>query len=319
MSVVCWGRPSALALNDCEVRPLTLHDFNMPSLQATAFIYLQRLQCIIGKIAHLHMRQAVPPAEDILAITEALGNWVHTLPKELQLYNPDGSRQPFCRPALELMIVYFAHVVLLQMLDVTTSQKRVSIPSLAASLCIVRLYEEIECREHTAHLLPVHGLTCMIAAVPLIYYRPQGRERESQRVTEISIICSILTRLRDKYGGSDLVLSKIQRLQRMVDNDKERRFQQGPWYGNTDMMEEPSQDALDRIHELLPFPTSFCSGMELLKRRNNTDNNNVVPSEFMCLDDTFADMSSDFVFPLMDTLGMDLTTFDSLPDANPVD
>ncbi|KAL0935783.1 uncharacterized protein CTRU02_210374 [Colletotrichum truncatum] len=317
MSTVCWGRPSALPLSECNVQPINLNDFEMPNLQATVFVYMQRLESITRNLAQLHMRQAVAPAEDISVISEALAGWVQTLPKELQLYDPTGSRQPFYRPALELMIMYFSLVVLLQMLNPVTSQRRISIPSLATSSCMVRLYEEIECREHTAYLLPIHGMMCMIAAVPLIYYRPQNRELESQRVAEIAIICSILTRLRDRYGGSDLVLNKIQRLQRLVNNEKES--EQGPWCGNGDTMEEPSRDALDRVYELLPFPASFCSGMELLKCQKNNSNNQLGPGEFICMDDDFADMSSEFVFPLMDTLGMDLSAFDSMPDSSQID
>jgi hypothetical protein len=130
--------------------------------------------------------------------------------------------------------------------------------SIIASSCIVGIYEEIYHREQTNFLLPIHGFFCMAAAVPLIYYRPKSPHRNSLREKQIKILRLIMERMRPRYGGADMVLRRIDKLNKAAGD-----------ITSHDVMEPslhlgPSPD-FDRAAELFPFPVSICDDMDLLE------------------------------------------------------
>ena len=158
--------------------------------------------------------------------------------------------------------MYFVAIIMLQLLqDRTNQQTHTSVHSLVASSCITRLYEEIHLREETAYLLPIHGLYCMIASLPQIHYRPRWTEQAAMHREELDILCSIMTSMRVKYGGSDMVLRKIERMRNENATTTDRCLVDG----------SSTQHDVSDSQALFPFPTSICSHMDLIQQPGNLE------------------------------------------------
>lgn len=235
-------------------------------MHATSFIQFTKLCTIIGEISELHLRRQPIDAGESSQLTQKLCKWVQEVPAELHLYDAGtGSRNKFSRAASELFIRYFAAIILLQRLQGELyPQRHTSIHCLIASSCMIRLYEEIVFREETCFLLPINGFLCMVASLPQIYYKPRSAEREAARKCEIDILCSVMKHMRGKYGGSEMVLRRILKLQRNVDASMEGRTL-GP--GAPGTPSSPISDgSCGRLDELFPFPADMCSHMDLIQR-----------------------------------------------------
>lgn len=245
------------------------------------------LSRILGDIAELHLeRQTVPPQE-ALRLTQALCNWVKELPDELQLYNADGSRKAFSRPVCELFIKYFAAIILLHLLQSEISRQRCpSSRSLIAASCMSRLYEEIHYREQACCLLPINGFFCMVASLPQLYYQPQSTKKKSIRKEEIEILCSIMKSMQPKYGGSEMVLTKIQRLEKEVQASVERYLQETGASGlpGDGILHTPHQ----HLEELFPFPSAMCTHMDLIGEFEEFERE--TPDEYTAIDEEWASL-----------------------------
>ncbi|KAJ0414924.1 fungal-specific transcription factor domain-containing protein [Aspergillus carlsbadensis] len=216
--VACWGRPPLLRSVYVDANLPCLSDFDEPGVQARVFIYETRLCDIMGHIAELHLEKQDISIEVLTGIQGALEIWIRELPAELRLYSSSGTRQRFSHPVSDLHIQYFACIILLELLQgEVTAQHNTSLVSLISSSCMARLFEEILLREHTRFLLPLTGFVSMAAALPQIYYRPEDREGATARHEAIEILCSVMEHMRGKYGGADMVLSKIRTLQSAVE------------------------------------------------------------------------------------------------------
>lgn len=238
-------------------------DFEKPNVQIKPFIYATMLSRILGDIAELHLEKQPVPPHKALRFTQALCKWVKELPDDIQLYNADGSRKAFNRPICELFIKYFAAIILLHLLQGEINRQRCpSSRSLIAASCMSRLYEEIYYREQACCLLPINGFFCMLASLPLLYYQPQSKEKKFIRQEEIEIICSIMRSMQPKYGGSEMVLTKIQRLEKEVHASVQRYLQETGASGlpGDGILHTPHQ----YLEELFPFPSTICTHMDLI-------------------------------------------------------
>lgn len=214
----------------------------------------------MGLVADLNNGRSNLTQEGTTALVGQLSDWLRNLPDELHLYDTSDMRRPFYRPVCDLHITYFATIILLQLLDRKRAGAPVSSSSLTAASCIARLYEEIHYREETAHLVSVHGFLCMVAAVPLIVFPPSSPERRLAQEEDLEIIRNVLVGMRARYGGSDLVLRKISKLQQDV--------RRGGREQGRDCHVASGEDALwatrsiqERSGELFAFPPSFCPRM----------------------------------------------------------
>ncbi|KAM0555899.1 hypothetical protein ACHAPJ_006301 [Fusarium lateritium] len=262
LATCCWGRPSALG--DWDVCSLTESDFTV--LGRTSLLFLQTLSLseTTGRIAEMTLNQSRKFSDLPTNLVEKLCSWARDIPQELKLYGPDETRQPFWRPAIELHIMYFVTLILLQLLDRVEYPWRIGPSSLAAASCIARLYEEIHYREETAHLLQIHGFFCMVAAVPLICYTHTSLELDAERNDSIDIICRVLSRMSCKYGGSEVVSRKVRRLrQEMKDNHHlvPADVQQSHVADQPMVMASSIEVRRDK---LFPFPRGFCGALETL-------------------------------------------------------
>lgn len=302
----CWGRPSLLRLTELDVRMIAIEDFEKDTLEARSFIQSTKLSIIIGVISELNLEKRLIQPEELTNLTARLCDWIYELPEELRLHDAAGNRRRYHRPTSEMFIEYFVAVILSQNLMREGDKRwRISVLSIIASSCIVTLYEEIYHREHAICLIPIHGFFCMAAALPLIHYRPTSARRESLRIKQIDMLRSILMTMRTRYGGSNMVLRKIDRLQRYVAasvRNGEGQAEAAAFYA---MAQQPPE----RAHGLFPFPRTICEDIDMLELTATSHGqfvaDNLVPLENE-LDTVFR---FDEPYPALDMLDMDFGAF----------
>jgi hypothetical protein len=284
-----------------------LDDFEMPNRQALVSLETTKLSKIMDVIAELNVLRRPIECDELENVMATLREWVSLVPDEIRLYTRNGDRRPFYRPCSELFISYFVTIILAQLLKHKERKgpSQTSVLSLVAASCIVSLYDEIHCREQTVYLLSMNGFFCMSAALPLIYYRPKLPRKDAARKQELGVLRAILTRMRDRYGGSDMVLGKINRLENDVDRlMKETR---GPYASiqETEQVREPR-------NELFPFPTTMCENMEMLELASTPHYhfmaNNIIPFGNEILAESIPFTDSYFMDDMLGSV--DLSSFD---------
>ncbi|KAL2696329.1 hypothetical protein AAEP93_002743 [Penicillium crustosum] len=261
LQMACWGRPPSFGSKYYDVKPLTMNDFDVQNIQSKAFLQTTKLCAIIGQIADLQLERRSVSQDEVLGFTQKLRRWLQDLPDDLHLYDFSAIKRPFCFATSELFIKYFGAIVMLQLLQGEVNEQRVtSVRSLVAASCMARLYEEINIRERSKSLLPIHGFFCMLASIPQIYYRPRCAEKERVRQEEIGILCSIMESIRGKYGGSEMVLHKIRGMENQVHSSMEQM--ETDTNGVSDSF--ITQHGSESLENLFPFPLEICSQMELI-------------------------------------------------------
>ncbi|KAJ5937118.1 hypothetical protein N7466_003568 [Penicillium verhagenii] len=91
---------------------------------------------------------------------------------------------------------------------------------------------------------------------------PQSTEKKSLRQEELEIICTVMKSMQPKYGGSEMVLTKIQRLEKEVQASLQRYLQETGASGlpGDGILHNPYQ----YLQELFPFPSTMCTHMDLI-------------------------------------------------------
>lgn len=290
------------------MRPPTLEDFEVPNTQSLVFLETTKLCTIMTRIAELYMERRHIQKAELSSIDAALCEWVNNLPEDLELYNPVGQRKSYYRPASEMFIQYFVAIVMSQMLRHKERDRpwRVSIPSRVAASCATFLYDEILCREETVFLLPNHGFFCLASSLPLICHHPQSEPESAARKREIAAICSVLNKMRDRYGDADMILGKMAKLRNTM--EKAPRLNVG---GPNAILQGSDIQA----KELFPFPLDMCSEIKLLESV-------IVPDQRLSLNDDSLPLNeytddSLLEFSFMDFFDPDLNLFDFIVDTEP--
>lgn len=311
MQAACWGRPASLQSKDIDVRLPSLDDFQTQDIQARIFINSTNLYIIIGQIAELRSQNRPILLEDLSNISIMLRDWLHSLPGDLRLYDSTGIRRPYYRPVCEVHIIYFTAIILIQSMQKQTDKyHRTSLPSVVASSCMVSLYEEIYYRQHAPFLLHIHGFFIMVAAVSQIYYRPRTPERIELLKQELDSLCSILERMRNKYGGAGMVLTKILWLRSEVDKARQRELanpQQANLQDESSRFLSPDHE---NLRELFSFPVSLCTNMDLLEVSMN-DNLETVSTNLFPWEEDMASWTFQEDISFANMFEMDSETFNS--------
>lgn len=294
--VACWGRPSMLKPDDFDTHPLTLDDFLTQTDGHSSLLFLQgcKIIDITGSIAELHLQKRNLLSEETDMIFARLCDWQNSLPAEVQLFNPDGSRRPFSQITADIHIQYFGAIIMADML----SQRHIthwqpSALSVVASSCIISLYEEILSREQAVYLLHYHGFYCMAAALPLLFL-PQRLVDKYSISCDIEILTSVLNCMSAKYGGAAFVLRKINRLRKYSESIEQ------PISEGANLITNHHLDSF--LEKLFPFPTTFCKRMDI------SDLNEPLSSEFPQTTPLGSNLT------MFDMLGMDMGSF-SFADA----
>lgn len=247
----------ALRPQDYDIAPLEAKDFALISTEPHVLPEALKLSDTMTMIVEINSGQSPLNQETAAAIVTQLCDWIQNLPEELLLYDSLGRRRSFYRPACDLHITYFVVIILLQLAGKQAKRSCIAASSLTASHCIARLYEEIHCREETARLIQIHGFFCMVAAVPLICCPRLPQEDDLARDEALGVIRQVLGRMKTRYGGSDLVLRKISRLENDVKKETEHGIHDQASTGEGASMWATSS-IRNRLDELFPFPSSFC-------------------------------------------------------------
>ncbi|OJJ03886.1 hypothetical protein ASPVEDRAFT_85309 [Aspergillus versicolor CBS 583.65] len=283
LQAACWGRP-CLIQSRCQDVQLPAHS-DLDSLPLQTFNQVTRLLLILRQIIE-------PETSQLSDIVNALADWHRAVPLPLKLHSTDGSRNSYDKPGNEMFIIYFA-IILLVLFQADRAENRqtpVSLISIAASSCIVRLYEEIHLHEDSPRLNSVHGFFLMLAAIPQIFHRTESAAKERLREHELDVICQVLQALHVKYGGSNMVLQKISKLR--AESDALRESEPPPV--NTGSYLESSTGAIDSSL-LFPFPTHFSPNLGLLDDyENNSPRNGAM--DLLAFESSLIDWSADDFF-----------------------
>lgn len=259
----CWGRPVLIKPTDTDVRLPTVDDFECRNIQAQVFVHYTKLHNILGHIAELGGQKREPSLEVLSNVASSLQEWLADLPDDLQFYDSRGKRQAYNRSICELHIIYFACIILAQSLWQPTSHHwRISLPSIVASSCMVRIFEEIHCHDQSALLLPINAYFALISAIPHIYYRPYDAEREESRKNDLNILFSVLNQMKLRYDAAASVLNNIARHQEQIERTRQYDLLD-PERSAVETGIELTESLPD-FKNLFPFPLDMCSNMDLL-------------------------------------------------------
>ncbi|KAK2772209.1 hypothetical protein CKAH01_14016 [Colletotrichum kahawae] len=309
-----WGRPLSLRPQEYDIPPLEIRDFPTADLHSYVFLEVVRLTETMSIIAEASNGRANTTQEEAATLVQRLCDWFQTLPENLHLYQGSGIRRPFYRPAIDLHIIYFVTIILLQLLDGKGTRTSIAASSLTAASCISRLYEEIHYREETAHLVAIHGYFLMVAAVPLICFPRQSQEDEVSRDEELKIICDVLGEMRSRYGGSDLVLRKIRQLQKDTNS-------RGGQSGHDHRSGVPGEHAMwatrsisERLNDLFAFPQSFCPRMNMPEADMNPTEGS--GRDWLSQIEYFPDFLSENGLNLTDMLALDYSLLEMPNDSS---
>lgn len=308
--VACWGRPRSLKLADCDVQPLAASDFITQGVLTTVSLQFTGLMNVIGKLSELNTRKGVSAEAEVESVIRSLCEWKSGLPDVLRLYDADGTRRTYNRYTSELHIHYLTAVITVQMLSKNRHAPwRTSHASILAATCIAELYEEIHYREDSSHLLSINGFMSLVAAIVLVFHRPNSSEKGTIRKNGIESICSVLRVMSTKYGGARSVLQRIQGLQvRAERRDTSVNSLQNDAVSSSAPWVARSVNA--HLRELLPFPLSLDENVNILDtaeaRTNHSSDDGVAATSPTPVEDV-----SDTMFSLMDILDMDFNPYEN--------
>ncbi|KAF3809824.1 hypothetical protein GCG54_00014037 [Colletotrichum gloeosporioides] len=311
LMVACWGRPRSLKLEDCDVQPLAASDFAAEGVSAMVSLHFTRLMNVVRIVAELNTKKGVPSEHEVEGIIASLCNWYRGLPEELRLHNQNGTRRPFHRLTSELHIHYLTTIILIQMLSKDRhSPWRTSPASIVAASCVAHLYEEIHCREQAVHLLSINGFLALVAAIVLVFQRPQSPEKEVIRNNGVDSICSVLRTMCTKYGGPRSVLKRVQGLQLNAEGrEPPANYHQND--GPASCAPWVARAVSKHVDDLFPFPRSLCENMVILGLAEIQSDDLSVHAAGAADSMPFEQMS-DSGFSLMDILEMDFDVFETM-------
>ncbi|KAJ0413899.1 hypothetical protein BJY00DRAFT_305976 [Aspergillus carlsbadensis] len=261
LQAACWGRPCLIQTRHQDVQ-LPVHS-DQDSIQLQVFNQVTRLLLILRRVIEHNMSQ-------LSDIVPALVDWHQSVPEPLKLQNANGCRNTYSRPVNEMFILYFGFLMLVLFQHDTTKSHHTTTPTtttsvspitIAASSCMIRLYEEIHLHEDSPRLGSFHGFFLMLAAIPQIFHRTQVPEKERLREQELELICMVLGALHVKYGGSNMVLQKISKL-RAESTDLQESEQAAAVAPGSHLVILESLVADSNI--LFPVPANFSPNLDLL-------------------------------------------------------
>lgn len=207
-------------------------------------------------------------------LTQSLCAWLRELPEDLRLFDSLGIRNPYRLHVLELHIMYFSALVLLQASEAYSGKEWSTTGlSIIASSCIARLYEQIYYHGHVNFLLPIDAFYCMVSAVPQIYNRPTNGPETDIRHEEFDIIRSVIKQLQTRFGGATTVSRNISKLTREVEWSKDSSVPPGSVSVQATGVPSAWKPSIMNQYalELFPFPLSLCPNMALLSRLNMSE------------------------------------------------
>ncbi|KAL5316798.1 hypothetical protein ACEPPN_015849 [Leptodophora sp. 'Broadleaf-Isolate-01'] len=218
------------------------------------------LHVIVGKISQASSEGKMLSLADLTNLALLLQNWLASLPPELALHDTTGARRPYYRPAVEMHILYFVAIILVQSMASPScasihSRKGTPLPSFLASSCIVALSP---------------------AAISQLYMRQDSQREDVGRATaeKVELLCKILQKMQVKFGGAGIVLQKIRFLSGELENSPLAKSKTNPIPPNEQPSAVDAQEAASwflvpewlNLHRIFAIPSHLCDEMALLDR-----------------------------------------------------
>ncbi|KIW13345.1 hypothetical protein PV08_08533 [Exophiala spinifera] len=163
------GRPRAVSLEDSNVRPLRLSDFDNPDDQdASLFLAFVRIVSILGDITEHHRRGSMTEMNR-LNIETALLQWINELPPALRLYDKTSrALNPYDFKARQLHIPYFVALVIFYRSESPGHMQPFSLGSLLSASFISGIFDEFLAWGDVMFLAPAYIFYLLVAGLTQI-------------------------------------------------------------------------------------------------------------------------------------------------------
>ncbi|KAF2100887.1 hypothetical protein NA57DRAFT_65223 [Rhizodiscina lignyota] len=193
------GRPRAINNEDCDVRPLSIEDFDEPNFDARLFIAYVEACTILGDLTEGVLRGNLGHARR-LSLQSRLYSWIRDLPDELRVYKRNGGGlMPYNHKARQLHTLYFTALTLL--FRPAVPENAPSGAALLASSFTAGVYEDFLARGEVPTLAPVFTFHLMTAAyAQLAYYKYPALWVRAE--SELGIISQCLVEMAKRYPSA---------------------------------------------------------------------------------------------------------------------
>jgi hypothetical protein len=256
LQMSCCGRPGMFPLEETTVPLPEQTDFESPGIESASFCALASLCTHLRRVIDLGRNQSTPQDEAYSGL-EILMTWREHLPFELRLFDMEA-RQAYNRPIVELYIFYLVTIILTCSLGRRDNSPCLKYVSMVASSCISRLYEEILYHEEVQYLLPIHSWANLVAAIPRAF--SDSDILNPNRAYELKISYQVLEKMSEKHTSAVMVQGKISGLGSLG----------ASLFPHADNMGSRLDGRIKNMALLFPFPSSFCSMLELLQSAENS-------------------------------------------------
>jgi hypothetical protein len=174
------GRPRAINLDDCNVRPPCFEDFPNLTLEAHLFIRYVEAWTMLGDITEGYSRKYMSRHHKE-RIQNSMSQWTRELPEELRLYqNSDGSSYLYISRynlnARQLHVPYFVILTIMHK-TITPNAGPSAVSGLAASY-VAGIFEDFLARDEIQQLPAIFTFYGLAAAVSLISFCRYPRLRK---------------------------------------------------------------------------------------------------------------------------------------------
>ncbi|KIW95649.1 uncharacterized protein Z519_04234 [Cladophialophora bantiana CBS 173.52] len=209
----CYGRPLMIHMHDTDVQPLSQSDFPEEHPDNNIFIERTKLCMIFGQLAEGRYNPNLSYG-DIVPIGQAFETWVCELPAELTLQHTDS--KPYRRVVSELHILYYACLLIYQLslmkVEPVSSSVRATFEECVQTAShMIRVFEEIQCRNDVLYVAPINAWFCYLAGVVQIRARATFSGQGGGFDDNLAIVRTVLQELSATVPSSALVLGNLKR------------------------------------------------------------------------------------------------------------
>lgn len=243
MISVSHGRPRAINLEDCDVRPPALEDFRIINEDSHLFLAYVDIASILSDIAQAAVRGSLGRPLRLLLESRLL-SWIRMLPTSLHLHDRNtGSLTPYNFKIRQLHIPYFTAITILYRPTIPGSNP--SVGALLSSSYVANIYEDFLARGEIPMLAPVfifHLLASAIAQLPCHRFPTLWAKAQD----ELQVISQSLVEMGKRFPTALGAQRVIKHVKQAVKNEKQRS--------------EPPQlsGAVDQLNYFEPFGQELC-------------------------------------------------------------
>jgi len=198
-------------MHDTDVQPLSQSDFPDEHPDNNIFIERTKLCMIFGQLADGRYNPNLKYG-DIVPIGQAFETWVNELPAELTLHHTDS--MAYRRVVSELHILYYSCLLIYQLSlmkvePVSGSARATFEECVQTASHIIRVFEEIQCRNDVLYLAPINAWFCYLAGVVQIRARASFSSQGGGVDENLEIVRTVLQELSATVPSSALVLGNL--------------------------------------------------------------------------------------------------------------